>query len=34
MCSIIFSDKVLNVNKQSMVQGVTVRIEIEISYMY
>ena len=26
------SDKVLNVNKQSMVQGVTVRIEID--YMY
>ena len=28
MYSIICSDKVLNVNKQSVVQGVTVRIEI------
>ena len=32
-CSIICSDKVQNVNKQSMVQGVTVRIDsIEIDH--
>ena len=33
MCSIICSDKVLNINKQSMVQGVIVRIEIAYFYM-